>query len=101
MKTAAVASVLSFWFSSKPNYPLWFGKSQANDEFISSQFLGIHRAVTSTKSPIDGDRSKDGLLASIILLDQFSRNMFRGMAVIPLIYIMIFVFDAIVRCLDF
>jgi uncharacterized protein (DUF924 family) len=55
----------------------WFTKDQALDEEMRRRFRALHRAVAV------GDRdawlgSPRGRLAYVIVLDQFSRNMFRG-----------------------
>lgn len=75
--------VLSFWFgklnagmSSKETAARWYKKSPAFDEEVRSRFLGLYDAIVA------GDR-EDWLsqprswVAYLIVLDQFSRNMFR------------------------
>lgn len=79
--------VLRFWFgelSSPTDTPknkrdLWFRNGQAYDEQIRQQFGQLHQ------SAIAGDldhwaESPRGCLALIILLDQFSRHIFRNTA---------------------
>ena len=70
--------VLSFWFEELAQKD-WFKSSTALDETISSRFAAIHTQV-SNESDLDGKASPDRALASVIVLDQFSRNMFRGTA---------------------
>ena len=68
--------VLEFWFRTlKPAD--WYSKSDDLDARISQQFeQTYHQIVAGEKS---GWRSMaEGRLAEIIVLDQFSRNMFRG-----------------------
>jgi uncharacterized protein (DUF924 family) len=80
-----IDEVLDFWFgelnelgcSSPEHRKRWWTKSDAFDEVIRSQFLGDYEAIVA------GDReawrnTAHGALAFIIVLDQFSRNMFRG-----------------------
>ncbi|HSN82046.1 MAG TPA: DUF924 family protein [Polyangiales bacterium] len=80
-----VDSILDFWFgqldelgcASPEQRKRWWTKSEAFDAAIESQFLADYRAVAA------GDReawrsTARGALAYIIVLDQFSRNMFRG-----------------------
>jgi len=80
-----IDEVLDFWFgelnelgcSSPEHRKRWWTKSDAFDEVIRSQFLGDYEAIVA------GDReawrnTARGALAFIIVLDQFSRNMFRG-----------------------
>ena len=80
-----IEHVLDFWFgevndlgcSSPDHRRRWWTKSNAFDEAIGSQFLSDYEAIVA------GDRdawrnTPRGALAHIIVLDQFSRNMFRG-----------------------
>ena len=69
-------SVLYFWFK-ELTPEQWFTKDLDLDEQILSRFGELH------KQAIDGELSHwrdepEGRLAEIIILDQFSRNMFRG-----------------------
>lgn len=77
--------VLDFWFGelnelgcASPNQrKLWWTKSDAFDEAIRSEFLNDYEAIVAGDH--EGWRhSARGALAYIIVLDQFSRNMFRG-----------------------
>ncbi len=75
-----VESVLDFWFREiKPAQ--WWEKDAAFDALIRSRFFNLHAEVTSTfhaESPSKSWRNHaKGALAEIILIDQFSRNMFR------------------------
>ncbi len=85
--TDRIEVVLDFWFgalnelgcASPSQRKLWWTKSDAFDEAIRSEFLTDYEAIVA------GDRepwrrSARGALAYIIVLDQFSRNMFRGTA---------------------
>ena len=80
-----IEEILDFWFgdldelgcSSPEHRKRWWTKSDAFDEVIRSQFLSDYEAIVA------GDReawrsTARGALAFIIVLDQFSRNMFRG-----------------------
>lgn len=68
--------VIRFWFEeSKPEQ--WFMKNEAFDTLIRSRFLDTHSKVALGQT--SGWRvAPEGRLAEIIVLDQFSRNMFRG-----------------------
>ncbi|WP_299726008.1 DUF924 family protein [uncultured Endozoicomonas sp.] len=69
-------SVLDFWFDElKPEQ--WFKKDAELDQRILSQFSVLHeRAI---KGELSHWRDKpEGRLAEVIILDQFSRNMFRN-----------------------
>ena len=76
MSVSAIKKVLTFWFSVKPNIPLCYGGSPELDLQIKNDFEPLYDQIASTKAPFD--QSNEGILASIIVLDQFSRNMFRG-----------------------
>ncbi len=70
-----VAQVLDFWFR-EVGEEFWFKASSHVDELIRRRFLAVHeRLVESDTCDLAGPRS---LLAGIVVLDQFSRNMFRG-----------------------
>jgi len=72
---AWVGDVLQFWFEQLSEQD-WFAKSNALDEQIRNRFLAIHeRLVASDAADVSGGRAT---LAAVIVLDQFSRNMFRG-----------------------
>lgn len=70
--------VLDFWFGSlQPSE--WFAKSDALDARISTLFATTHAEVVAGENAHWRDHP-EGRLAEIIVLDQFSRNMFRGQA---------------------
>lgn len=67
--------VLNFWF-----YELsandWFSKSQAVDSTIRERFYQLHRAAAHGEL-YHWRESAEGRLAEILVLDQFSRNLYR------------------------
>ena len=68
-------TVLDFWFN-ESSRPFWFKRSDAFDLQIRSGFAGLwQRAVYSELD--DWRACLQGRLAEIIVLDQFSRNLFR------------------------
>jgi uncharacterized protein (DUF924 family) len=70
-----VAQVLDFWFR-ELGEEFWFTASSDLDERIRRRFLAVHeRIIESDACGLAGPRP---LLAGIVVLDQFSRNMFRG-----------------------
>ena len=71
-------SVIDFWFKEiEPKF--WFKKDDAFDETIRTRFLETYNAAT--REELIGWRDRpEGRLAEIIILDQFSRNMFRDSA---------------------
>ncbi len=74
MKTAR--DVLDFWFV-EHGQDDWFGASPAFDALIAAQFGETHAAVA--RGEAWGWRTTpEGRLAEIIVLDQFSRQLFRN-----------------------
>ena len=69
--------ILSFWFV-EHGPDDWFSKSDAFDALIRERF-GAHHAFIVRGESVAWRQTADGRLAEIIVLDQFSRNMFRGM----------------------
>ncbi len=70
-----VGPVLDFWFR-EIDSQLWFVSSDAFDERIRQGFLELHGHIARRDvREFAGART---LLAAIIIMDQFSRNMFRG-----------------------
>ena len=70
-----VPQVLDFWFR-ELGEEFWWTASDDLDERIRTRFLALHeRIIESDARGLAGPRP---LLAGIVVLDQFSRNMFRG-----------------------
>ncbi len=70
--------VLKFWFEEvKPSQ--WWTKDEEFDQLISSRFSAVHSRATRCEL-FEWRETAEGRLAEIIVLDQFSRNMFRGSA---------------------
>jgi len=71
--------VLRFWFE-ETSPQQWFSKSNAFDTAISERFgaevLSVGAALEAGKPPPWGSEIK-ALLATVILLDQFPRNIYR------------------------
>ncbi|PJK14830.1 hypothetical protein CO613_03895 [Lysobacteraceae bacterium NML07-0707] len=72
-------AVLDFWFD-QAQQPLWFQKSADFDAQIRERFAALWQQAVY--SELDGWRDTlQGRLAEIIVLDQFSRNLFRNSAI--------------------
>ncbi len=78
---APTCAVLDFWFL-PPDHaghgayrPEWFRKDDAFDVAIRGRFGA---AVEAALSGTSGEEADEALLARILLLDQFTRNIFRG-----------------------
>ncbi|EEY92642.1 hypothetical protein HMPREF0026_02188 [Acinetobacter junii SH205] len=70
--------ILDFWFD--PNHrSLWFAKSDAFDYKIREQFQIIHQQAIQAEL-WSWRKTPEGRLAEIIVLDQFSRNIYRDQA---------------------
>ena len=69
-------SVLEFWFH-EISPKRWWKVDPAFDRLIAARFFDLHRHAT--RSELFGWRAEPrGRLAEIIVLDQFSRNLYRG-----------------------
>jgi uncharacterized protein (DUF924 family) len=74
---AWVREVLDFWFAELGESG-WFSRDAGIDERIRERFLALHeRLIADEGGSVAGARP---LLAAVIVLDQFSRNLFRGSA---------------------
>lgn len=70
--------VLDFWFKEvKPKQ--WWVQSDAFDRLVSDRFGALHRAASRCELEA-WRRSASGRLAEVIVLDQFSRHLYRGQA---------------------
>lgn len=81
------SEILTFWFgeldangkSDEAHTKSWFTKNEAFDAEILTRFSWIYASLAGATGHrpawLEGPR---GMLAAIIVLDQFSRNMFRG-----------------------
>jgi uncharacterized protein (DUF924 family) len=71
-----VAEVLQFWFR-QITREQWFKRDEALDRQILARFLVLHDQVSGmpNEALLSDPRN---VLAAVIVLDQFSRNMFRG-----------------------
>ena len=70
--------ILDFWFD--PDHrSLWFAKSDEFDAKIHDQFQIIHHQATQAEL-WSWRHTPEGRLAEIIVLDQFSRNLYRDQA---------------------
>jgi uncharacterized protein (DUF924 family) len=85
MDCVAPADVLAFWFGrpgetgyGQPRAE-WFRKDAAFDAEIRNRFLPAAEAALAGQLA-DWANDRQGLLALLILLDQFPRNLFRGEA---------------------
>ncbi|MGZ9058479.1 MAG: DUF924 family protein [Burkholderiaceae bacterium] len=76
------AEVLDFWFGAPgdPDYgksrPLWFTKSEATDALLRDRFGSTVEAALNGEID-DWAGTPRGVLAFIIVLDQFTRNIYR------------------------
>jgi len=73
---AWVADVIRFWLEDTP-VEKCFSKDTAFDDEIRARFAGLYEQVAAAP-PKAADLTPRFALAALIVLDQFSRNMFRG-----------------------
>ncbi len=79
-------AILDYWIGAATDdhlfadrqHKLWFAKSVATDTFITQQFAGVLTALHNGLADAWAKEGPRARLAAIIVLDQFSRNMFRG-----------------------
>jgi uncharacterized protein (DUF924 family) len=84
MADVGIDDIIRFWFGPLDGHGCadavhsarWWKKDPAFDEEIRRRFTEVHRAVRARELD-DWLGSARGRLAQIIVLDQFSRNMFR------------------------
>lgn len=70
--------VIDFWFNEIPEKQWWI-KDEAFDKEIKTRFLQLHQHANSGEL-YQWRETAEGRLAEIIILDQFSRNIFRDTA---------------------
>jgi uncharacterized protein (DUF924 family) len=75
LSLASPEQVLNFWFGAGPQK--WFAKDDSFDAAITERFLPTYEAAAAGRLH-DWEAGAESALALIIVLDQFSRNMFRG-----------------------
>jgi uncharacterized protein (DUF924 family) len=75
----AHSEVLAFWFGDEPgpSRAEWFRKDAAFDLRIRTRFGELHAQAAGRR--LDGWRAeRESMLALVVVLDQFSRNLFRS-----------------------
>ncbi len=78
-------TVLDFWFGDRPDDndamkdrgSFWFRSNPETDDEISDRFAACYKAAMNGELD-DWAETADGRLALILVLDQFSRNLYRG-----------------------
>jgi uncharacterized protein (DUF924 family) len=74
---AWVQEVLDFWFR-EIGADRWFVKDAELDRMVRERFLALYERIVSGQ--LQGFGTPRTMLAAVIVLDQFPRNMFRGSA---------------------
>lgn len=82
--------IIGFWFNEIESKQ-WFVKDLAFDQLLIERFSAIHTQASQCEL-FDWRDTAEGCLAEVIILDQFSRNMFRDTA-------QAFAFDALALAL--
>ena len=70
--------ILDFWFDADQR-SLWFAKSDEFDAKIQQRFAILHQQAVQSEL-WSWRKTAEGRLAEIIVLDQFSRNLYRDQA---------------------
>ncbi len=74
----SIDDILNFWFE-EIEPAQWWAKDDAFDQALRTRFGALHQRAANCE--LYGWRSSGrGRLAEVIVLDQFSRNLFRGAA---------------------
>lgn len=73
-----VDTVIAFWFKELSPKD-WFVSSEKTDAAITERFGGLYHELVAD-IPTQAARDAHTALATVIVLDQFPRNMFRGSA---------------------
>lgn len=76
--TLASSTIIEFWFDAQ-NKVLWFSKNPEFDNLIKTKFLHFYEQALLGKLD-HWKESPEGILALIIVFDQFPRNIFRNTA---------------------
>ena len=70
--------VIRFWFEElQPQ--VWFERNTQVDATIAERFSGLHQRLSKSVGTSEIANAREAL-ATVIVLDQFSRNLFRGSA---------------------
>jgi len=85
MQENKLESILTFWFGdlkdgempTEEKMKMWWAKDEATDEYIKTNFES-QLLLAKEGGLQEWKDSPEGTLAFIILLDQFSRNIYRG-----------------------
>ena len=70
--------IIDFWFA-EIDKKFWFVKDDSFDQLLVERFSAVHQQAIQGEL-FEWRHSATGRLAEVIILDQFSRNMFRGTA---------------------
>ena len=76
-QTAPPGDVVAFWRAAGPD--LWFAENPAFDTEIRARFLWTYEVAAGGGQAV-WEEAPESTLALLIVLDQFSRNIFRGLA---------------------
>lgn len=85
MDGSSPQDILSFWFgplddegtSDEAHQKRWFEKNEQFDEEVRARFAPTYAHLAASSHRPSWIKGPEGLLGAIIVIDQFSRNMFR------------------------
>jgi uncharacterized protein (DUF924 family) len=75
VEAVTASEIVAFWRAAGPDK--WYAKDDAFDAELRRRFMGVWEAARDGQLAAWED-SDEGTLALLLLLDQFSRNMFRN-----------------------
>ena len=76
----SIDRILSFWFDPRYQFKRWFEQSDDLDNQIRTHFGDLVSQALRTPTLDSWTETPKGTLAMLVLLDQFTRNIFRGSA---------------------
>jgi uncharacterized protein (DUF924 family) len=76
LEPAWAAEVLKFWFD-EVGEDAWFARADGTDAEIRERFLTLHQQLAGHEDSVAA--TPGAMLAGVIVLDQFSRHLYRGM----------------------
>lgn len=72
-----VNKIIDFWFKKTPDYKKWFESGEKYDTYIKTHFVEILQCAEKG-ALFHWMYNKKSFIALVILLDQFSRHIYRG-----------------------
>lgn len=72
-----IDTIYEYWFGYKPDFERWFRSGTLHDTIITNKFKSVLNAAENGSLEHWGN-TKNGFVSYIILMDQFSRHIYRN-----------------------